>query len=69
MRRHSIAIPTVILYPFIVLVIVVGKTNGWTNGAMGSVILGLMAITVAIGTLMTPRDADRAAQRRERRPR
>ena len=54
MREHWLAIPVAVLCPLIVVAIVLAKTNGWTNGALGCVILGLMGITAAVGTLMAP---------------
>ena len=54
MREHWLAIPLAVLFPLIVIAIVVARTNGWSNGALGCVILALMGIAAAVGTLMAP---------------
>jgi hypothetical protein len=66
LRRHSVAIPTAVLCALLVVLFVIGKTNGWTNGAIGTAALGLMGITAVIGTLATPFDNDRAPKQRRR---
>jgi hypothetical protein len=69
LRRHSVAIPTAVLGPLLVVLLIIGKTNGWTNGAIGTAALGLMGITAVIGTLVTDFDTDTGPeQRRRRRP-
>jgi hypothetical protein len=69
LRRHSVAIPTAVLAPVLVILLVIGKTNGWTNGAIGIAALGLMGITAVIGTLVTDYDADGTPEKRRPRPR
>jgi hypothetical protein len=54
MRKHWMAIPSAAVAPFMVLAIVLWKTEGWSNGALGTVLLGLMAIAAIVGTLMAP---------------
>jgi hypothetical protein len=67
LRRHSVAIPTAVLAPLLIVLLLVGKTNGWTNGAIGTVALVLMGIAAAIGTLATPFNRGPTAERRRRR--
>ena len=69
MRQHWMAIPGAVACPLIVLAIVLAKTNGWSNGALGTVILGLIGIMVVVGTFMAPIDADGNLQHKPRKPR
>jgi hypothetical protein len=69
MRQHWMAIPGAVACPLIVLAIVLAKTNSWSNGALGTVILGLIGIMVVVGTLMAPLDAEGNLVRASRRKR
>jgi hypothetical protein len=40
--------------PFMVVAIVLWKTEGWSNGALGVIELGLMSVAAIVGTLMAP---------------
>jgi hypothetical protein len=67
MRQHWMAIPSAVTCPLLVVAMVLADTNGWSNGALGSILLGLIGITVVVGTLMIPLDADGKLQRSSRR--
>jgi hypothetical protein len=54
MRKHWMAIPIAAVAPFQVLAIVLWKTEGWSNGALGTALLGLMSIAAIVGTFMAP---------------
>ena len=54
MRKHWMAIPIAAVTPFMVLAIVLWKTEGWSNGALGTIELGLMSIAAIVGSLMAP---------------
>jgi hypothetical protein len=54
MRKHWMAIPIAAVTPFMVLAIVLWKTEGWSNGALGVIELGLMSIAAIVGTFMAP---------------
>jgi hypothetical protein len=54
MREHWLTIPFTAICPLVALAIFLAKTNGWTNGALGCVILGLIGIAAAVSSLMAP---------------
>jgi hypothetical protein len=54
MRKHWMAIPIAAMTPFMVLATVLWKTEGWSNGALGTVYLGLMGIAAVVGSFMAP---------------
>jgi hypothetical protein len=54
MRKHWMAIPIAAVAPFQVLAIVLWKTEGWSNGALGVTELALMSIAAIVGSLMSP---------------
>ena len=54
MRRHWMAIPLAAITPFLIAAYVLWRTEGWSNGALGSVVLGLLSIAAVVGTLMAP---------------
>jgi hypothetical protein len=54
MRKHWMAIPIAAVTPFMVLATVLWKTEGWSNGALGTVYLGLMGIAAVVGSFMAP---------------
>jgi hypothetical protein len=57
------AIPTTGLCVLSAVLLVLWKTNGWSNGALGSGVLGLVAITVVVGELMAPRSPEERYRR------
>ena len=59
MRKHWMAIPSGAVAPFMVLAIVLWKTEGWSNGALGVILLGLMSIAAIVGSLMAPFERER----------
>jgi hypothetical protein len=58
MRQHWMAIPLGAVSPFVVLALVLSQTEGWSNGALGVVVLGLLGIACAVGSLMMPIDPE-----------
>ena len=68
MRRHWMAIPITAVTPFMVLAIVLWKTEQWSNGALGCVLLGLMSIACVVGMFMAPIGPDGTIEREPRRP-
>jgi hypothetical protein len=63
------AIPTAVVSPFLVAAFVLWKTEHWSDGALGSVIAGLLSIACIVGTFMAPLDADGRLQGTSRRAR
>jgi hypothetical protein len=54
MRKHWMAIPSAAVAPFMVIAFVLWKTEHWSNGALGTVLLGFMSIAAIVGTFMAP---------------
>jgi hypothetical protein len=54
MREHWMAIPIAAVSPFLVAAFVLSKTEHWSNGAQGAVILGLLSIAAIVGSFMMP---------------
>jgi hypothetical protein len=48
------AIPLAVLIPLVVVAMVLAEVHDWTNGALGTVLLVLFALTAVVGTLMAP---------------
>jgi hypothetical protein len=44
---------------FLIVAFVLWKTEHWSNGALGTVLLGLMSIAAIVGTLMAPFERER----------
>jgi hypothetical protein len=61
------AIPLAAVSPFMVAAVVLWKTEHWSNGALGSVYLGLIGIAVVVGSFMVPLGSDTQPQRPRRR--
>lgn len=59
MRKHWMAIPISAVTPFMVLAFVLWKTEGWSDGALGVIELGLMSIAAIVGSLMAPFERER----------
>jgi hypothetical protein len=54
MRQHWMAIPISVVLPVIVTAVVLWKTEHWSNGALGGVLLLLMGIAAVVGSFMAP---------------
>jgi hypothetical protein len=52
--QHYIAYPVAVLIPLSIVASVLAEVYDWSNGALGSVLLGLMAITAIVGSLLAP---------------
>jgi hypothetical protein len=63
------AIPIAAISPFLVTSVVLWKTEHWSNGALGTIYLGLVGIAVVVGTFMAPLDADGKLEQKPRRAR
>jgi hypothetical protein len=68
MRQHWMAIPIAAVSPFIVAAFVLSETEHWSDGALGTVLLGLMGIACVVGTFMVPLDAEGNLEHKPRRP-
>jgi hypothetical protein len=54
--EHYIAYPMAVCVPLSIAAIVLAEVYDWSNGALGGIILVLLAITATVGSLLAPED-------------
>lgn len=56
---RDMAIPLAVLIPCMVVVLVLYDTYDWSDGALGSIFIVMIAVTAAVGSMMAPIDRER----------
>ena len=54
LREHWMLIPMSFAIPLIVVMLVLADIYHWSPGAQGTIVLGILAVTATVGSLLAP---------------